>query len=105
MYNIFAMAEEQLNMEVQIIEEPQKKKPGRPRTRQIIKPEDKNPVGRPVEPNAPTKSKEYFKNYYHEKRKALVECSQCNCMVTKASLSAHKRSNKCKLIFNLLNKQ
>lgn len=104
MYNIFAMAEE-LNMEAQIIEEPPKRKPGRPRTRAIIKDEDKNPVGRPINENAPTKNKEYFKNYYHEKRKALTTCPNCNCMVTKNSLPSHKRSNKCKLIFNLLNKQ
>jgi len=102
MYNIFAMAEE-LNTEVQIMEVPAKRKPGRPRTRPIIKPEDKNAVGRPVDPNAISKTKEYFSNYYHEKRKALVECSNCQCMVTKAALSSHKRSAKCKLIMNLLN--
>ena len=103
MYNIFAMAEEQLNMEVQIMEEPPKRKPGRPRVRPIIKDEDKNPVGRPIDPNAISKTKEYFSNYYHEKRKALVECPNCQCMVTKAALSNHKRSAKCKLIMNLLN--
>ena len=100
--NLYRMAEE-LNVEVQIIEDPPKRKPGRPRTRPIIKDEDKNPVGRPVDPNAPTKDKEYFRQYYHEKRKALVECSNCQCMVTKAALSNHKRSAKCKLIMNLLN--
>ena len=102
--NIFRMAEE-LNVEVQIMEEPPKRKPGRPRTRPIIKDEDKRPVGRPQDPDAISKSKEYFTKYYHEKRKALVECPNCNCMVTKAALSSHKRSNKCKFIFLLLNKQ
>lgn len=101
--NIFKMAEEQ-NIEVQIMEEPQKRTRGRPRTRAIIKEEDKRPPGRPENPNALTKDKDYFKNYYHEKRKALVPCPHCHCMVTKNSLSSHKRSNKCKLIFNLLNK-
>ena len=100
--NLYRMAEE-LNVEVQVMEEPPKRKPGRPRTRAIIKPEDKNPVGRPIDPNAPTKTKEYFSNYYHEKRKALVPCPNCQCMVTKAALSSHKRSAKCKLIMNLLN--
>ena len=94
---------EELNTEVQIIEEPPKRKPGRPRVRPIIKDEDKNPVGRPIDPNAVSKTKEYFSNYYHEKRKALVPCSNCQCMVTKAALSSHKRSAKCKLIMNLLN--
>ena len=102
--NIFRMAEE-LNVEVQIMEEPPKRKPGRPRVRPIIKDEDKNPVGRPIDPNAPTKDKEYFNRYYHEKRKALVTCPNCCCMVTKNSLSSHKRSAKCKLIMNLINNQ
>ena len=100
--NIFRMCEE-LNVEVEIMEQPQKRKPGRPRVRPIIKDEDKNPVGRPIDPNAVSKTKEYFSNYYHEKRKALVECPNCQCMVTKAALSNHKRSAKCKLIMNLLN--
>jgi len=94
---------EELNVEVKIMEEPPKRKPGRPRVRPIIKDEDKNPVGRPIDPNAISKTKEYFSNYYHEKRKALVECPNCQCMVTKAALSSHKRSAKCKLIMNLLN--
>ena len=94
---------EELNTEVQIMEVPPKRKPGRPRVRPIIKDEDKNPVGRPIDPNAISKTKEYFSNYYHEKRKALVECPNCQCMVTKAALSNHKRSAKCKLIMNLLN--
>ena len=100
--NLYRMAEE-LNVEVEIMEVPPKRKPGRPRTRPIIKPEDKNAVGRPVDPNAISKTKEYFSNYYHEKRKALVPCPNCQCMVTKAALSSHKRSAKCKLIMNLLN--
>ena len=100
--NLYRMAEE-LNVEVEIMEQPPKRKLGRPRTRPIINPEEKNRVGRPIDPNAVSKTKEYFSNYYHEKRKVLVECSQCNCMVTKAALSNHKRSAKCKLIMNLLN--
>ena len=39
---------------------------------------------------------DYFKNYYHEKRKALVECPVCSRMITKNQISAHKKSMKCR---------
>ena len=62
-------------------EAPQKRKAGRPRqdpdTVQIQQPD-------------------YFKNYYHEKRKALVECPVCSRMITKNQISAHKKSMKCR---------
>ena len=39
---------------------------------------------------------DYFKNYYREKRKALVECPVCSRMITKNQISAHKKSMKCR---------
>ena len=39
---------------------------------------------------------DYFKNYYHEKRKALVECPVCSRMITKNQISAHKKSMNCR---------
>ena len=40
----------------------------------------------------------YFKNYYQEKRKVLVECPVCSHMVTKNQISAHKKSMKCRFL-------
>ena len=62
---------------------PEKRKVGRPRT-------DANIVQ--------IQQPDYFKNYYHEKRKVLIECPVCSHMVTKNQISAHKKSIKCRFI-------
>ena len=64
-------------------EAPQKRRVGRPRQDATI-----------VQVQKP----DYFKNYYYEKRKALIECPVCSQMVTKNQISAHKKSMKCRFV-------
>ena len=61
-------------------------------------PEVKRKVGRPrfEEGVVQTAKPDYWKNHYHEKRTALIEC-HCGQMVTKNNFSAHKKSMKCRL--------
>ena len=68
-------------IDVQNVPPPPKRKAGRPRRDPDI-----------VQIQQP----DYFKNYYHEKRKALVECPVCSRMITKNQISAHKKSMKCR---------
>ena len=44
-----------------------------------------------------TAKPDYWKNHYHEKRTALIECPVCGQMVTKNNFSAHKKTMKCRL--------
>ena len=62
-------------------------------------PEVKRKVGRPrfEEGVVQTAKPDYWKNHYHEKRTALIECPICGQMVTKNNFSAHKKSMKCRL--------
>ena len=59
----------------------------------------KRKVGRPrfEEGIIQTAKPDYWKNHYHEKRTALIECPVCGQMVTKNNFSAHKKTMKCRL--------
>ena len=59
-----------------------KRKPGRPRFEEDI---------------IQTAKPDYWKNHYHEKRTALIECPVCGQMTTKNNFSAHKKTMKCRL--------
>ena len=59
----------------------------------------KRKVGRPrfEEGIIQTAKPDYWKNNYHEKRTALIECPVCGQMITKNNSSAHKKTMKCRL--------
>ena len=84
--NIFRMSEESESAS----SAPSEEKPA---------PEVKRKVGRPrfEEGVVQTAKPDYWKNHYHEKRTALIECPICGQMVTKNNFSAHKKSMKCRL--------
>jgi|TARA_R100000479_G_C6199540_1_gene134155 ribosomal protein L32 len=65
----------------------------------------KKKVGRPrFDPDVVrTSQPDYWRNHYHLKRTALVECPNCNQMVSKNNLSPHKKTMKCRL--RMLEKQ
>ena len=44
-----------------------------------------------------TAKPDYWKNHYHEKRTALIECPVCGHMVTKNNFGAHEKTMKCRL--------
>ena len=60
----------------------------------------KRKVGRPrKDPDClQTHQPDYFKRFYHEKRKVLIKCPCCDADVTKNQISAHKKSMKCRFI-------
>ena len=61
---------------------------------------EKKKVGRPrKDPDVvQIQQPDYFKRFYHEKRKVLIECPVCSHMVTKNQISAHKKSMKCRFL-------
>ena len=84
--NIFRLSEESDNASSASSEEKPapvvKKKAGRPRFEEDV---------------LQTAKPDYWKNHYHEKRTALIECPVCGQMVTKNNSSAHKKTMKCRL--------
>ena len=54
--------------------------------------------GRPrLGAEAKNKQEDYYRNYYHEKRKLKITCDKCGCEVSKNQYSKHIKSLKCQL--------
>lgn len=86
--NIFRIAEESESSDHLISSEEQ------PEEKPVIIKKRGRP---PIDPSLlKTNKDDYYRNFYHEKRKALVTCPNCGELVTKNQKSKHIHSNKCK---------
>tara|TARA_R110002167_G_scaffold92964_1_gene249507 strand:- start:270 stop:725 length:456 start_codon:yes stop_codon:yes gene_type:complete len=39
---------------------------------------------------------------YREKKKEIIKCDKCECMMNKSSLKKHQKTNKCKLMYECI---